>query len=97
MRVRTSKDIGLVIREQRKTVGLSQEALAAKVGVGRQWIVEVEKGKPRADAGLLLRVLSALDLDVDIRPRDAAPSRSTLDVPPIDIDAVIESTRGPKR
>ncbi|MBM3585275.1 MAG: helix-turn-helix domain-containing protein [Alphaproteobacteria bacterium] len=50
MRVRTSRDIGLVIRERRKTLSLSQEALAAKVGVGRQWIVEVEKGKPRADA-----------------------------------------------
>jgi len=44
-----------------------------------------------------LRVLSALDLEVDIRPHDAAPSRPTLGFPPIDIDAVIESTRGPKR
>jgi HTH-type transcriptional regulator/antitoxin HipB len=60
MRLRTPKDIGLTIRERRKALGLDQAELARRVGVSRQWIVGIEKGKGRADLSLVLRTLDAL-------------------------------------
>lgn len=64
MRIRTPRDIGLAIRERRRALGLDQRSLAERIGVSRQWLVEVEKGKPRAEVGLLLRTLNALHLEL---------------------------------
>lgn len=91
MRARTPTDIGLTIRERRLELGLDQAGLAAKVGVSRQWLIEVEKGKPRAEIGLVLRVLNVLGLDVWLGdlPVDDGP-------PPVvvDLDRVIARARG---
>ena len=62
MQVRTPLDLGLIIRDRRRKLGLSQSALAEKAGVGRQWLVAVERGKVRAEIGLVLRTLAAIDL-----------------------------------
>ncbi|HBQ12962.1 MAG TPA: transcriptional regulator [Myxococcales bacterium] len=67
--VASAEDFGALVRERRRERGLSQQQLAAKVGVSRQWIVQVESGKPRAEVGLLLRVLNALDLVLRVEPR----------------------------
>ena len=64
MRIRTPVDFGALIRDRRLKLGLDQKTLAEKVGVSRQWIVEVEKGKPRAEIGLVLRTLAALDIQL---------------------------------
>ena len=64
MRVRTPLDLGLIIRGRRRELGLSQSALAEKSGVGRQWLVAVERGKARAEIGLVLRTLAALDIEL---------------------------------
>jgi HTH-type transcriptional regulator/antitoxin HipB len=62
MRIRTPTDLGALIRDRRTKLGLEQRELAEKAGVSRQWIVEVEKGKPRAEIGLLLRTIDALGI-----------------------------------
>lgn len=95
VRIRTPIDLGLVIREQRKRLRLGQRELARQVGVSRQWIVEVEKGKPRAEVGLVLRTLGALGLELrtDHRARPRAPASASA-IAPIDIDAVIDRARG---
>jgi transcriptional regulator with XRE-family HTH domain len=69
---------------------LDQQALADRVGVSRQWIVEAEHGKPRASVGLILRTLDALGMNlaveeaqVDVRPSD----------PAADIDAIVRRAR----
>jgi HTH-type transcriptional regulator/antitoxin HipB len=95
MRIRSPTDLGLVIREQRKRLGLGQRELARKVGVSRQWIVEIEKGKPRAELGLVLRTLAALELALRVgRQKGPQAQPSAGAIPPIDIDAVIERARG---
>ena len=48
MQVRTPVDFGLMIRQARRARGITQQELARAAAVGRQWIVEVEAGKPRA-------------------------------------------------
>lgn len=100
MRVTTAKEIGLAIRQRRRELGLSQQALADRVGVGRQWIVEIEQGKPRAEIGLLLRALDALNLQVSVTSekssREVAAKRPLPDAQPgreVDINAIIKRAR----
>ena len=45
--IRTMYDMGLVIRQRRTFLGLSQEALARRAGVSRSWLAKVELGNPR--------------------------------------------------
>jgi HTH-type transcriptional regulator / antitoxin HipB len=97
MRIRTVPELGLIIRERRRKLGLGQRALAAKVGVSRQWIVEVEQGKARAAVGLVLRTLEALDLQVDVEAAGSAPPSTSAPIVDIDLDAVIDKARGRKR
>jgi hypothetical protein len=51
MRIRTSRELGAVLRNQRQALALSQVALSEKARVSRKWIVEIEKGKARAELG----------------------------------------------
>ena len=97
MRIRTATDLGLVIRERRKSLGWGQEALAEKVGVGRQWIVAAEKGKPRAEIALLLRTVEALGLRITADTGKPQGGPKATEIPRIDIDALIEKHRRPKR
>lgn len=96
--VHSPVELGLVIRERRRQLGLDQRALAERVGVSRQWIVQVERGKPRAEIGLLLQTLRALGLSLQL----AASERSARSVsddlymnpyPDLDINAIIERAR----
>jgi HTH-type transcriptional regulator/antitoxin HipB len=94
MLLRTPTDLGLLIRDARRTQRLSQQELARRVGVSRQWIVEVEKGRPRAELGLVLRTLAALGLQLTVgAPRDDEPA---LPEATVDLDAVIAQARVPR-
>jgi transcriptional regulator with XRE-family HTH domain len=66
MRIRTATDLGAFIRERRTRLGIDQIALAKKAGTSRKWLVEVEKGKPGAEIGLILRALKNLDISIDV-------------------------------
>jgi y4mF family transcriptional regulator len=75
---RTPKDLGLLIRDQRRRLGLDQHDLAQRVGVSRQWVVEIEGGKSRAALVLVLRTLAALGLELDVRlPGQATEAASS--------------------
>jgi len=94
-------DIGRAIRDQRRSQGLDQQELANRVGVSRQWIVEIEHGKPRAEIGLVLKTINALNLAVKIAPdrRSGLPPANPLregrkGARDIDIDVLIERARG---
>ena len=94
MFIRTPQDIGALLRESRKKAGLGQAELARRIGVSRQWVVEVERGKPRAEIGLVLRALNTLDspLQTGLTP----PFRGVSDTPDIDIDAIVDAARQPR-
>lgn len=94
MQVRTPLDLGLIIRQQRRHLGLNQTDLASRVGVGRQWIVAIEHGKARAELGLVLRTLAALDLTLAVDGGSDTPMRKDSSVAPIDIDAVVDAAKG---
>ena len=92
MQIRTPLDLGLAIRDRRRKLKLSQTELARKAGVGRQWVVAIERGKSRAEFGLVLRTLAALDLPLTIGPGDRRfPPRD--DMNPVDIDAIVNAAK----
>jgi HTH-type transcriptional regulator/antitoxin HipB len=95
MIVRTPSDLGLLIRERRRKLGLDQQELAKKVGVSRLWVIEIEKGKPRAEIGLVMRTLLALDLELDVStaPAAAPVTRRAGAVSVPDIDAIVRKAR----
>jgi HTH-type transcriptional regulator/antitoxin HipB len=94
MQLRNPRDVGLAIRERRRSLGLDQKTLAQRVGVGRQWLVEAEKGKRRAELGLILRTFEALGLTLRAEHAPAgALAASDPVAATVSIDAVIAAHR----
>lgn len=56
----TPSNLGKLIRQTRKSLGLTQPQLALAAGVGVRFIVELEAGKPTVRLENVLRVVNAL-------------------------------------
>jgi len=95
MLVRTSSDLGAVIRDRRKQLKLDQAAFAKKIGVSRQWVIDVEKGHARAELGLVLRAINALNIQLDASPEQGSQVKHRR-ADPVDIDAIISKARKTK-
>lgn len=96
MQVRTPGDIGGLIRARRRALGLDQRALAARIGVSRLWIGEVERGKPGASLGLVLQALAALGVTLSTPDQPGDEKTQAEAFPPVegrDINAVIDALR----
>ena len=65
---RTPLQLGNYIRERRRELGLTQENLAAKIGVRQRTVSNIETSAA-ARFDTVLRALAALDLELVIRPR----------------------------
>jgi HTH-type transcriptional regulator/antitoxin HipB len=64
----TSARIGQLVRETRKGLGLTQEALALTAGTGLRFIVDLEKGKPTCEFEKALTVLNTLGIKIALIP-----------------------------
>jgi len=95
MRVRASADLGAVIRDRRKQLKLDQAAFAKQIGVSRQWVIEIEKGHSRAELGLVLRAIDALNIQLDASV-DQGNQGKQRRASPVDIDAIISKARKTK-
>ncbi len=91
MRVRSIGEAAAQVRGRRLQIHLSQDQLAQRAGVSRKWVYEFEAGKQHAELGHLMRVLDALDLQLDLSPGTSSPGTSDGTV---DLDAILESHRG---
>jgi HTH-type transcriptional regulator/antitoxin HipB len=89
--VNSINDLAAIIRGRRMSLGLSQEHAAARAGVSRQWVSELERGKPTAELSLVLGLLDALELNLELAVREGK-GRPPVSV---DLDAVLEAHRGP--
>ena len=69
--IRSSIELGLVIREQRKRLALKQLDLAGLGNTGNRFIVEVENGKPTAQIQKVLDLLDLLGLELVVRAKAA--------------------------
>jgi HTH-type transcriptional regulator/antitoxin HipB len=68
------EELGKAIREARRDAGLTQAQVAAAAGVGLRFLIELEAGKPTAQLGKALAVLSILGcrLRIDAPPKITA-------------------------
>jgi len=67
--------LGQAVRSARLRRGLSQQELADRAGLSRQWLVQLEQGKTNPTWDLVLRLMSALDLQMRLEPT-TEPARS---------------------
>lgn len=73
---------------------MTQQQLARAAAVGRQWVVEIEAGKPRAELGRVLQTLAALDLSLSMHGEGIAEVRKAEDaVEVVDLRAILDAHR----
>ena len=77
----TTGDIGKLIRETRKKLGVTQKTLALTSGTGLRFIIELEKGKETCEVGKVLTVLHTLGIKMTLTPPAAAAQQGSGDVP----------------
>lgn len=71
--VRTTDELGALVREVRQATGADQATAAGLAGVGVRFLGELERGKPTLRLGLVLKVLDRLGLEMWIAPRGWRP------------------------
>ena len=91
MFIRTPTDLGAAVRDRRKQLGLDQSTLAKRIGVSRQWVIEVEHGHPRAELALVLRTIDVLDIHLDASTPPVTDQRRRSGA--IDIDSIVAKAR----
>ena len=77
MPIRSSVELGAVIREQRKRLALKQLDLAGLGNTGNRFIVDLENGKPTVQLQKVLDLMDLLGLEVVVRTK-ASRSTSSL-------------------
>ena len=66
------EEIGRIIRQERKSQGLTQAGLAMTANTASRFISELENGKTTCQIGKVLNVLSCLGIKIELK----APSQS---------------------
>lgn len=61
-----TKEIGTIIKERRKHLGVNQQTLADLAGVGLNTLVAIERGEGNPQLSTLLTILDTLGLTIDI-------------------------------
>lgn len=70
MRVHTVRELGGLVRDRRERLGLTQQEVARRASVTREWLVRFEQGKATVPLTRVLDVLTALDLQLDVSGND---------------------------
>jgi len=68
------QDIGKLIRDTRKRLGVTQRDLALTSGTGLRFVIDLEKGKETCQIGKALTILNTLGIKVTLTP-PPAPSK----------------------
>lgn len=74
--IRSSVELGAVVRDQRKRLALKQLDLAGLGNTGNRFIVDLENGKPTVQLQKVLDLMDLLGLEVMVRTKASrsAPS-----------------------
>jgi HTH-type transcriptional regulator/antitoxin HipB len=71
---RTAKQLGAIIRRERRSRGLSQTEIGKKIGLRQATISKLEAGKPATQLRTLLDVLASMGLEIIIDERGKTSS-----------------------
>ena len=66
MRVSTTMELGLMLAERRRELGMTQQEFADHVHVPRLWVAQMETGKTNPKLSRLLDVLRRADLKLNL-------------------------------
>lgn len=64
----TAQDIGRLVRDTRKKLGVTQKKLAMTSGTGLRFVIDLEKGKPTCEIGKALIVIQTLGIHITLTP-----------------------------
>ena len=67
----TPQQIGKLIRDTRKKLGVTQKDLALTSGTGIRFIIDLEKGKATCELGKALGILHTLGIRMTLTPPPA--------------------------
>jgi HTH-type transcriptional regulator / antitoxin HipB len=73
----TTQQIGLMIRDTRKKLGVTQKDLALTSGTGLRFVIDLEKGKETCEIGKALRILQTLGIKLTLTPPMATMATAT--------------------
>ena len=93
-----AEQLGRAVRLKRQEKGLSQSALAAQLGVERKWVIRLESGNPKAELGLVLKALDALDLRASLGDEKlSSPGKDSRVAEPSRLDEVFRRLQRSER
>ena len=69
MKINNCKELGKLIRKQRKSLGYTQVYVSESTGLSTTFISDVENGKPTCELEKTLRLMQLMALDVEVTPR----------------------------
>lgn len=72
-------DLGAVIREYRKSLGVTQVNAAREAGVGPRFLGELENGKETVQLGTVLLVMESLGLGLYVELPEGEDSEEVLE------------------
>lgn len=64
----TPTEIGALVRDTRKRLGVTQKNLALTAGTGLRFVIDLEKGKETCELGKSLRILQTLGITLTLTP-----------------------------
>lgn len=77
---RTEKQLGAIIRRARKRAGLSQGVLGEQIHMRQATVSRLEAGEPAVQLHTLMEALSALNLELVVRPRSQSDASDIEDL-----------------
>ncbi len=75
-RLSSMVEVGSLLRAERAARRLTQAAMAAQLGIGRQTLIALESGAEGASAGMVLRILTDLGVTIVALPAAAGDPES---------------------
>ncbi|HSH27399.1 MAG TPA: type II toxin-antitoxin system Y4mF family antitoxin [Wenzhouxiangella sp.] len=69
MQITSTTLLGELVRDQRKSLGLTQVEAAGLCGVGERFLRELEHGKPTLELGRVLQVFDGLGIELNAMAR----------------------------
>jgi HTH-type transcriptional regulator/antitoxin HipB len=78
MKIHSVRELAAVVRSLRREKGWTQARLAREAGVGREWVIHLEKARPRVEFGLVMATLKALGVRLMVEPH--TPVESEIDL-----------------
>ena len=64
----TPKDLGKIVKDTRKKLGVTQKDLALTSGTGLRFVIDLEKGKETCQIGKALTILQTLGIKLVLTP-----------------------------